>query len=74
MRDPFLSKHGNKNTEIKFKICLNFFYQSFGCPKTKFGPLTKKQSRSSNVSHNTLGRKSRNEAGSQSLGKHKNGI
>ena len=36
-----------KNTDAKYKVCGNFFYQPFGCPKANFGWLTRRQSHTS---------------------------
>ena len=42
-----LVKNGNNNNNNKkCKVCWNFFYQSFGCTKAKFGLLTRRQSHS----------------------------
>ena len=49
-----LAENGNKNIETKWKVCSNFFNQSFACPKVNFGPLTRRHPHSPDVNHNTI--------------------
>ena len=69
-----LVENRNKNTKTKFKVCSNFFYQPYGCPKANFGPLTKRYPHSLFQVRPKGHRELRNEVESPTLIKRVSGI
>ena len=61
-----LVENSNKNTETICKST-NFFYQSFGCSKANFGPLTRRQPHSPHVNHSTISSRTRRPPGASFL-------
>ena len=49
-----LLKNSNKTSQIKCKVCSNFFYQSFRCAKANFRPLTRRRPHLPDVNCNLI--------------------